>query len=71
MISVWPASQLIVQCGKNLNATNFFDLINVTNVRLCMMILLIELYLFKPLSETLTILQGRSKTILSENVALI
>ena len=49
MISAGP-----VRRDKNLNA------IDVINVRLCMMVLLIELYLFIPLSVALTIFQGHS-----------
>ena len=36
------------------------DTINVINVKLCMMVLLSELYLFIPLSTTVTILQDHS-----------
>ena len=44
---------------KNFNIETFSDTIDVKNVKLCM-ILLIELYLFIPLSVTLTFLQGYS-----------
>ena len=45
---------------KNFNIRNFSDIINVINAKLCMMVLLIELYLFIPLSVTLAIFQGHS-----------
>ena len=38
----------------------YSDTITVINVKLCMMVLLIELYLFGPLSMTVTIFQGHS-----------
>ena len=38
----------------------YSDTINMIDVKLCMMVLLIELYLFIPLSMTLTIFQGHS-----------
>ena len=41
---------MIVWCGKNFNAVIFSDTINVINVKLCMMVLLSELYLFISLS---------------------
>ena len=45
MISVRPAdSLLIVQRSKNFNIDIFSDAINVINVKLCMMVLLIELF---------------------------
>ena len=43
---------------ENFNIGNFSDTINVTNVKLCMMLLHIELYLSITLSVSLTILQG-------------
>ena len=45
---------------KNLKTRIFSDTINVINVKLCMMVLLIKLYLFISLSVTLTIFQGHS-----------
>ena len=45
---------------ENLNIGIYSDTINVINVKLCMMVLLIEFYLFIPLSMTLTILEGHS-----------
>ena len=42
----------------NFNIGIYSDTIKVINVKLCMMVLLIELYLFIPLSVTLTIIQG-------------
>ena len=52
MISVWPAGQVIIWCGKNFDVVVVFfsDTLNVIDVKLCMMVLLIELYLFVPLS---------------------
>ena len=60
MISVWPAGQVIIWCGKNFDVVVCFfsDTLNVIDVKLCMMVLLIEHYLFLPLSVTLTIFQG-------------
>ena len=46
--------------GKNFKIGIWSDTINVINVKLCMMVLLIEFYLFIPLSMTLTILEGHS-----------
>ena len=46
--------------SQELNIGIFSDTINVVNVKLCMMILLIELHLFIPPSMTLTIFQGHS-----------
>ena len=40
---------------ENFNVGIYSDTINVINVTLCMVVLLIELYLFIPLSVTLTI----------------
>ena len=40
---------------KNINIGIYSDTINMINVKLCMMVPLIELYLFMPLSVTLTI----------------
>ena len=45
---------------ENFNIGTYSDTINVINVKLCMMVLLIELYLFISLSVTLTILHGHS-----------
>ena len=60
MISVRPASWVIVWHGKNFNVAIFLDTINVINVKLCLMVLLIELYLpfdtasndFNPISRS-------------------
>ena len=43
---------------KNFNIGIFSDTINVINVKLCMMVLHTELYLFITLSVTLTLFQG-------------
>ena len=46
---------------EDFNNTGIYaDAINLINVELCMVVLLIELYLFKPLSVTLTIFLGQS-----------
>ena len=45
---------------KNLNAAIFLDIINVINVNHQIMVLLTELYLFIPLSVTMTIFQDHS-----------
>ena len=65
MISVSPAGQLSI-CGKNFNVVNvvtFSDTISMINVKLCMAVVLAELYPFIPLklslvSVTLIIIQG-------------
>ena len=45
---------------ENFNIGISSDTINVISVKLCMMVLPIELYLFIPLSVTFTIFQGHS-----------
>ena len=45
---------------ENFNIGTYSDTINVINVKLCMMVLLIELYLFISLSVALTIFKGHS-----------
>ena len=53
----------LVKClslSKTLTTGIFSDNMNVINVKLCMMILLIELYLFILLAVTMTISQGQS-----------
>ena len=45
---------------RNFNIGIYSDTINVINVKLCMMSLLIELYMFITSSETMTICQGHS-----------
>ena len=54
MISVTPADLLFV-CGKNFNVAIFSDTINMINVKSCMMVVLLELYTFIPLSVTLIV----------------
>ena len=54
MISVRLAGQLSVY-GKNFTIVIFSDTINMMNVKLCMMVVLVELYPFIPLSVTLTV----------------
>ena len=58
VISVILASQTSV-CGKNFNVAIFLDTVYMLNVKLCMIIVVIELYPFIPLPVTLT-LQGQS-----------
>ena len=50
MINVGPAGQPgdFVRRGKNINVAIFSDTINVINVKLCLILPLIELYLFIP-----------------------
>ena len=45
---------------ENVNTGIFSDNIDVINLKLCMMAILIELYLFISLSVTITIFQGHS-----------
>ena len=45
---------------QTLDIELFLDTINVINVKLCMMVLPIEIHLFLPLSVTLTLFQGHS-----------
>ena len=45
---------------QNFNIVIFSDTINVLNVKLCMMVELIEFYPFIPLSVTLMVFQGHS-----------
>ena len=45
---------------ENFNIGMYSNTINVTVVKLCVMVLLIELYLFIPFSGTLTMFQGHS-----------
>ena len=59
IISVGPAKQVIVRCGKNFNVA-IFSHYEYDNVKLCMMVLLTKLYLFVPFSVTLIIFQGHS-----------
>ena len=47
-------------CGKNFNVAIFSVTIHMINVKLCMMVVLMELYPFIPLSVTLIVLQGHS-----------
>ena len=47
-------------CGKNFNVTISSDTVNMINVKLCMMVVLVELYTFIPLSVTLIVLRGHS-----------
>ena len=52
------ACWVIVRHGKNFTVTVFLDTLKAINVKFCLMVLVIELYLFIPLSVTLTIFQG-------------
>ena len=62
--SARPAGRLAyrpsVRRGKNFNVTIFSDTTSVVNVKLCTMVLLIELYPFIPLSVTLIVFEGHS-----------
>ena len=51
MVLVGQVSELV----ENINIEIYSGTINVINLKLCMMVLFIELYLFIPLSVTLTI----------------
>ena len=46
---------MIAQHGKNFNVSVFSDTMKVIYVTLCMIVLLVELYPFVPLSVTLSI----------------
>ena len=54
-MACWPGVWTV---GKNFDIASFLDAINVMIVKLFMMVLLIELYLFIQLSVTLAIFQG-------------
>ena len=47
-------------CGKNFNIVIISDTMNMINVKLCMMVVLSELYPFIPLSVTLIVFEGHS-----------
>ena len=69
MTSDRPAGRLSV-CGTNFNVAIFSDTINMRNVKLCMLVVLIELNPFIQLSVTLIVCQSHSNvllTVLSEN----
>ena len=51
-------AQVIFLCGKNMNVAIFSDTMNIIKVKVCMMVVLIELYPFIPPLMTLTIFQG-------------
>ena len=57
IITLFWAS-LVSGLVENLTSGIFSDVIKMIKVKLCMMVLLIELYLFIPLSVTLTLFQG-------------
>ena len=59
MVSVTPAGRVSV-CGKNFNVVIFSNTVNMINVKLCMMVVLIELYSFLRLSMTLIVFQSHS-----------
>ena len=60
-------------CGINFNVVIFLDTINVINVKLCIMVVLIELYSFIPVSVTSIVFQSRSSVLtdLSENFMVL
>ena len=60
MIIVSPAGLIIVWHGENFNVAIFSAAVKVINVKLCMMVLLVELYVFILHSMILTIFQGHS-----------
>ena len=59
MISVRPAGRLSV-CGKNFNIAIFSDTVSMIKVKVCTIVVLIELYPFVPLSVTFVLFQGHS-----------
>ena len=59
MISVGPAGRVSVY-RKNINAAIFSDAMKNMNDKLCMVVVLSELYLFMPLSVTLIVFQDHS-----------
>ena len=60
MINVGLAGWRSVQSGKNFNVKIFLHTITLMNVKLCIVVLLIEPYLFISPTVTLTIYQGHS-----------
>ena len=64
----------MVECpfvARTFNVVIFSDTINMINVKLCMMVVLVELYLFIPCSVTLIVCQGHSSTVSTENVVVL
>ena len=71
MVSIRPAACWLSGVAKKINIVIFSDTINVINVKLCMMLLLIDLYLFIPLSVTDHISRSKEcQTILTEKFML-
>ena len=63
MMNVRPAGQAsrMSICGKNFNVAIFSDAMNIIYVKLCMMVVLNELYTFIPFSVILIVfIQGYS-----------
>ena len=60
MISFRLASLRLSVCGKNCHVAMFADAKNIISVKLCMMVVLIELYPSIPLSVTWIVFQGHS-----------
>ena len=58
IIDMFLVSQQVSELVKHFNIWIFSDTINLINVKLCMMVLHIERYLFITLSVTLTVYQG-------------
>ena len=56
-----PAGHLSGRAQKNFNIAIFSDTIIVINVQVCMMVLLTKLYLYIPLSVTLTVFKFELK----------
>ena len=46
-------------CRKNFDVAIFSDTVNEVNVKLCMMVVFVELYPFIPLPVTLIVFQGQ------------
>ena len=64
MISVGPAG-LLSACGKNFNVAIFSDTVNVINVKLCMLVELIELYQLIAFAVTLIVFQSHLSKLIS------
>ena len=60
MISSGPAGRPTVRMRQHCNVAIFSDTTNMINVKLCMMVVLIELYPHIPLSVTPIVFQGHS-----------
>ena len=65
----WLASQVSI-CGKTFNIVIFLDTINILNVKLCIMVVFIELYQFIPLAGGHYCISSsqQCQTVLTENL---